>query len=83
LVLCDSAKYYFEAEKAKYHPNHYTDGSEHLKQPARFREHLKVLGDLFDAGDGTPGKQLMGFLGHWWLRNIAPLDKKYAPLPLE
>ena len=77
--LSDYANYHFGAEEAMFELKHYPDAAEHIEQHMEFRERLKELDDLFQAGDDTAGTQLMDFLRRWWPNHIATFDKKYVP----
>ncbi len=77
--LSDYANYHFGAEEAMFELKHYPDAAEHVEQHMEFRERLKELDDLFQAGDESAGNQLMEFLGSWWPNHIARSDKKYIP----
>ncbi len=77
--LADYANYHFGAEEAMFETNHVPNATAHIEQHMEFRQRWKELNDLFQAGDGTAGRQLLEFLDGWWPNHIREFDKKYVP----
>lgn len=77
--LFNYANYHFSAEEALFEEKDYPHALEHCEQHLEFRERLRELRDMVEAGIESAQADLLCFLNSWWTSHIKVHDKKYGP----